>query len=102
MPENKSPIQPRVGLAGGAVIFLVFGIVWSIGYFQDLSAGSVPGTASIIGMVIGFTSAAILGYWAARSGRGVAKPVARDYLLLVVLAVVTGSALSLALWWAAQ
>lgn len=93
--------QPRVGLIGGAVIFLVGGIAPTILYFGALSNDERPTIASAMGIVVGFTSSAVLAYWAARFNESKTKFSRRDSYLTAVLALTTGAGISLALWWVA-
>ncbi|MEC5151699.1 hypothetical protein RCH22_003340 [Cryobacterium psychrotolerans] len=93
--------QPRVGLIGGALIFLVGSIAPAVLYFGALNKDERPTVVSVAGIVLGLTSSAILAYWAARFDKSKTGFSKRDGILTVVLACVSGAALSLALWWAA-
>lgn len=101
MTQTKQPLQPRMGLIAGAIIFLAFSVVPTINYFNTLNEGKTPSAGMIAWVVTGFTTCAILAYWATRFDASKTRFTRRDALLTLVLAVVTGSALSVGLWLAA-
>jgi hypothetical protein len=87
-----------VGLIGGAVTALAFAAFPGVTYLNNLNSGETSSTITIAWVVIGLTSCAILAYWAACFGASKTRFTRRDAFLTLILALTTGSALSVLLW----
>ncbi|WP_179100179.1 hypothetical protein [Leifsonia sp. ALI-44-B] len=98
MASSTSVGQPRIGLAAGAIIFATMGVLSAVQFFSITNAGESPPLATTILAILGLTSAALFAYWAASLGSEKKRLSRRDWVLTLILAAVSGSALSVAAW----